>query len=84
MDLGISLAGAFMGYGLIVIGVGIGVGIIGGLALLGMSRQPEMASKLQASTLVFAALIEGVALLSVILCMTGISSILEIIAKQVN
>lgn len=84
MDLGISLFGAFLGYGLIVIGVGIGVGIIGGMALLGMSRQPEIASKLQAATLVFAALIEGVALLSVILCMTGVSSILEIIAKQIH
>lgn len=84
MDLELALFGGFISYALIIIGVGLGIGIIGGIALLGMARQPEIAGKLQASALVFAALIEGVALLSVILSMTGISGVLELIAKQIH
>jgi len=82
MDLSIAMAAVFIGYGLIIIGVGLGIGMIAAMSILGMSRQPEMASKLQASTFVFAALIEGVALLALILTMSSGGTILEIITKK--
>ena len=48
-------------------GAGIGVGLIGMHMLDGMARQPEMAGRLQTSALVFAALVEGVALFAVVI-----------------
>lgn len=62
-----GLAG--IGAGLAVIGAGIGVGLIGGHALDGMARQPESAGDLRASMIVAAALVEGVALFGVIVCL---------------
>jgi F-type H+-transporting ATPase subunit c len=59
--------GAGIGAGLAVIGAGIGVGLIGMHMLDGMARQPEMAGRLQTSALVFAALVEGVALFAVVI-----------------
>ena len=37
----------FVGYGIAMLGVGIGLGLIGNGAMHGMSRQPEAISKLQ-------------------------------------
>ncbi|HVT41298.1 MAG TPA: ATP synthase F0 subunit C [Gemmatimonadaceae bacterium] len=59
--------GAGIGAGLAVIGAGIGVGLIGGRMVDGMARQPEMAGRLQTSALVFAALVEGVALFAIVI-----------------
>ena len=59
--------GAGIGAGLAVIGAGIGVGLIGAHMVDGMARQPEMAGRLQTSALVFAALVEGVALFAVVI-----------------
>ena len=50
----------FIGAGLAVIGVGIGIGQIGGKAMEAMARQPEMYSKIQTAMLIAAALIEGI------------------------
>ncbi|MFM7730713.1 MAG: ATP synthase F0 subunit C [Flavobacteriales bacterium] len=62
-----GLAG--IGAGLAAIGAGIGVGLIGGHAMDAMARQPESAGDLRANMIVAAALVEGVALFSVILCL---------------
>ena len=62
-----GLAGAGIGAGLAVIGAGIGIGRIGGQALDGMARQPEMAGRIQTGAIIFAALIEGVALFAVVI-----------------
>ena len=65
-----SAAGlAGIGAGLAAIGAGIGVGLIGGHAMDAMARQPESAGDLRANMIVAAALVEGVALFSVILCL---------------
>ena len=58
-----------VGYGLAAIGAGIGVGLIGSHAMDAMARQPESAGDLRASMIVAAALVEGVALFAVIVCL---------------
>ena len=60
---------AAMGAGLAAIGAGIGVGLIGGHALEAMARQPESMGDLRANMIVAAALVEGVALFAVIICL---------------
>lgn len=67
LDLG--TVGAAIGAGLAAIGAGIGIGKIGGSAMEGIARQPEMAGNIRTSMLIIAALIEGVALFAVIVCM---------------
>ncbi|MCC6599684.1 MAG: ATP synthase F0 subunit C [Crocinitomicaceae bacterium] len=62
-----GLAG--MGAGLAAIGAGIGVGRIGGTALEAIARQPEASGDLRANMIVAAALVEGVALFAVIVCL---------------
>ena len=60
---------AGIGAGLAAIGAGIGVGLIGSHAMDAMARQPESAGDLRASMIVAAALVEGVALFAVIVCL---------------
>lgn len=62
-----GLLGAGIGAGLIVIGCGLGIGLIGGRAVEGMARQPEMAGTIQTGALILAALIEGVALFGLVI-----------------
>ncbi|MFT6066361.1 MAG: F-type H+-transporting ATPase subunit c [Paraglaciecola sp.] len=50
----------FIGAGLVVIGVGIGIGQIGGKAMEAIARQPEAYGKIQTAMLIAAALIEGI------------------------
>jgi F-type H+-transporting ATPase subunit c len=61
-----ALMGAGIGAGLAAIGAGVGIGRIGGSAMEGMARQPEMAGTIQTGALVLAAFIEGVALFAVV------------------
>lgn len=70
MDL--SVLGAAVGAGLTTLGVGIGIGLIGSKAVEGISRQPESAGKIQISMLVAAALIEGVGLFALVICILGL------------
>ncbi len=64
---GMMAVGAGLGAGLAVIGAGLGIGRIGGQAVEGMARQPESAGRIQTAALIFAALIEGVALFGVVI-----------------
>lgn len=64
---GLMAVGAGLGAGLAVIGAGLGIGRIGGQATEAMARQPEAAGKIQTAALIFAALIEGVALFGVVI-----------------
>lgn len=64
---GHGLAG--IGAGVAAIGAGVGIGRIGGSALEAMARQPEATGDLRANMIVAAALIEGVALFAVIVCL---------------
>ena len=56
-----------LGIGLALIGAGIGFGKIGGSALDGMARQPEVAPRIQTGMLIIAAMLEGAALAAVVL-----------------
>jgi F-type H+-transporting ATPase subunit c len=60
--------GAGIGAGLAVLGAGLGIGKIGGSAMEGMARQPEMAAKIQTGMLIASALIEGAALFAIAVC----------------
>lgn len=61
--------GAAIGAGIAVIGAAIGIGKIGTSAMESIARQPEAASNIRSSMILVSALIEGVALFAVIVCM---------------
>ena len=60
-----------VGFGLAVIGAGIGVGYIGGKAMDAIARQPEAVGVIRANMLIMAALIEGIGLIAIILGLIG-------------
>ena len=64
-----GLLGAGVGAGLAVIGAGIGIGRIGGSAMDGMARQPEIANRIQTGALILAAFVEGVALFAIVIAL---------------
>ena len=58
--------GVCIGAAIAAIGAGIGIGKIGGSAM--EARQPESTGDIRSNMIVIAALIEGVALFAVIVC----------------
>ena len=58
-----------IGAGLVVIGTGIGIGKIGGSAMEAIARQPEAAGDIRMNMIIIAALVEGVALIAIIVCL---------------
>jgi ATP synthase, F0 subunit c len=62
-----AMLGAGLGAGLATLGAGFGIGRLAGQAMDGMARQPEMAARIQTGALIFAALIEGVALFAIVI-----------------
>lgn len=60
--------GAGLGAGLVIIGAGLGFGRIGGAALDGMARQPEVANKVQTAMIIIGALLEGATFFGLIVC----------------
>jgi F-type H+-transporting ATPase subunit c len=63
------MAGAAFGAGLVIVGAGYGIGKIGSCAVESMARQPEVAGNIQTAMLITAAMIEGLAILAVVVCM---------------
>ncbi len=63
---------AGIGAGIAAVGAGLGVGRIGGSALEAMARQPEAIGDLRANMIIAAALVEGVALFAVIVCLLAV------------
>ena len=59
--------GAGIAAGFAAVGAGIGIGQIGGGASHGIARQPEAVDKIRATGIIFAALIEGVALFGLVI-----------------
>ena len=59
---------ASVGAGLAAIGAGVGIGLLWGAGIQSISRQPEMASKLQTSMFIGAALVEGICLFALVIC----------------
>ena len=66
---GVSKLGATLGAGLAVFGAGFGIGKIGSAAMEAIARQPEAAGDIRMNMIIAAALIEGVALLAVVVCL---------------
>lgn len=58
---------AAIGAGMAVIGAGIGIGQIGGKAMDGIARQPEAVGDFRSNMILTAALIEGAALVCMVL-----------------
>ncbi len=67
--------GAGLAAGLGVVGAGIGIGRIGGSAVEAIARQPEMAGRIFINMILTAALVEGVALFSVIVGVMALAKI---------
>ena len=63
-----ALMGAGIGAGLAAIGAGIGVGLIGSGALQSIARQPEAMADIRTNMFITAALVEGVALFGIVVC----------------
>ena len=61
-----AMMGAAIGAGLAVVGAGIGIAGVGGKAVEAMARQPEMAGRVGTQGLIFAALVEGAALIAIV------------------
>ena len=58
---------AAIGAGLAVIGAGIGIGQIGARAMEAIARQPEAVGDIRANMILMAALVEGAALIAILL-----------------
>ncbi len=64
--------GAAIGAGIAAIGAGLGIGKIGSSAMEAIARQPEVAGDIRSNMIVIAALVEGVALFAVIVCLLAL------------
>lgn len=72
MSLGFDKMGACLGAAIAAIAAGIGIGKIGAAAMEAIARQPESASDIRSNMIVIAALVEGVALFGVIVCVLSL------------
>ena len=61
--------GAAIGAGIAAVGAGLGIGRIGDSAMQAIARQPEATSDIGSNMIIIAALVEGVALFAVIVCL---------------
>ena len=66
---GIAKLGASLGAGIAAIGAGLGSGRIGSAAMEAIARQPEATGDIRSNMIIIAALVEGVALFAVIVCL---------------
>ena len=64
----LAYLGAGLGAGLVALGAGLGIGKLAGPAMGGSARQPEAAGDIRTSMIIAAALIEGVALFGLVIC----------------
>lgn len=67
--VGISKLGAAIGAGIAVLGAGMGIGKIGSSAMEAIARQPEASGVLRMNMIIAAALVEGVALIAIVVCL---------------
>ena len=56
----------------VAIGAGIGIGKIGSDAMSAIARQPEETNNIRLNMIIIAALVEGVALFAVIICLLAL------------
>lgn len=67
--LGLTKLGAAIGAGIAVLGAGFGIGRIGSSAMDAIARQPSEANNVRMNMIIAAALIEGVALIAIVVCL---------------
>jgi len=68
-DKGMALLGGMLGIGLIVLGSARGIGQVAGCAVEAIARQPEAANRIFTTMIIAAALIEGITLFAMIICL---------------
>jgi len=68
-NLALAFLAAGIGAGLSVIGAGFGIGRLAAAAMEGTSRQPAATGDIRTTMIIAAALIEGVALFAVVVCL---------------
>ena len=61
-----------IGMGLAVIGAGLGIGWIGAKAMESIARQPEAVGDIRANMILTAALVEGAALIAIIVAFLAV------------
>ena len=61
-----------VGMGLAVIGAGLGIGWIGSSAMESIARQPEAVGDIRANMILTAALVEGAALIAIIVAFLAV------------
>lgn len=64
--------GAAIAASVVAIAAAIGIGKIGKAALESIARQPEAAGDIRTSMIIIGALVEGVCLFAVLVCLLGI------------
>ena len=69
LDVSIALAGAAIGAGIVAFSAAFGIGKIGSSAMESIARQPEAGGKIQTAMIIASALIEGVSLFGVVVCL---------------
>ena len=67
-NVALAYLGAGLGAGLSVIGAGYGIGRLAASALEGTARQPSAGGDIRTTMILGAALIEGAALFSLVIC----------------
>jgi len=65
----LAFLAAGLGAGIAAVGAGIGIGWLASSSMDGAARQPEAAGEIRGLMIVSAALIEGVALFALIICL---------------
>ena len=69
LEVALHTFGAAIGAAITAIGAALGIGKIGTAAMEAIARQPEAAGDIRSNMIVAAALIEGVAFFSVVVCL---------------
>jgi len=64
----LAFIAAGLGAGLVAIGTALGIGRLAASALEGSARQPEASGDIRTTMIIAAALIEGVALFALVVC----------------
>ena len=69
---GLAMLGGVLGAGLIVMGAARGIGNLAGSAVEAIARQPEAGGRIFTTMIIAAALIEGITLFSLIICLLAV------------
>jgi len=68
----LGIAGASLGAGIVALAAGIGIGQLAKATMDASARQPETASGLRTTAIIIGALLEGVCLFAVLVCLLAL------------